>query len=155
MADKTRNAEIGLWGERIAVDWLIAAGYEIVGRRVRPTRRDEIDIIARKGFVLAFVEVKTRANEIYGRPAAAVDAAKRKALCRAAAAYLRRASFPNLYYRLDIIEVVGRIGDLNPVIRHIEDAFRFPLHYRFMCQDPQPSGFFSRLLKKVLGIKNR
>lgn len=135
-AHQTQNAETGLWGERVAANWLSGNGYTIVGRRVRPNRHDEIDIVARKGNVLAFVEVKTRAGEAFGRPASAVNAAKKWALCRAAAAFLRQAAYPDLYYRLDIIEVVGKVGDPNPVIRHLEDAFRFPLHYRFMR--PQP-----------------
>lgn len=136
--NRARTGETGLWGERVAALWLSNGGYAIVGRRVRPDRHDEIDIIARKGNVLAFVEVKTRASEVFGRPSTAVDAVKRRALCRAAAAYLRQAGYPDLYYRLDIIEVVGRAGDPAPVVRHIEDAFRFPPRYRFMR--PRPGG---------------
>lgn len=148
---RTQNAETGLWGEQVAAVWLSNHGYAIVGRRVRPDRHDEIDIIARKGDVLAFVEVKTRASEFFGRPSVAVNAAKRRALCRAAAAYLRRVRYPNLYYRLDIVEVIGHTGDPNPVVRHLEDAFRFPLHYRFMRPQPGGGGFTSRLLG-ALGI---
>lgn len=125
------TAETGLWGEQVAALWLSNHGYAIVGRRVRPDRHDEIDIIARKGDVLVFVEVKTRASEAFGRPFFAVGMAKRRALCRAAAAYLRRLRYPNLYYRLDVVEVIGRPGDPAPTVRHIEDAFRFPLRYRF------------------------
>ena len=135
----TKNAETGLWGERVAVEWLSAHGYSIVGRRVRPDRHDEIDIIVRKGDILAFVEVKTRASEFFGRPSSAVDARKRHALCRAAAAYLRRLRYPDLYYRLDIIEVIGRVGDEHPEVRHLEDAFRFPPRYRFMRPLPSES----------------
>ena len=146
-AVRTRNAETGIWGENVAAVWLSNNGYTIVGRRVRPDKHDEIDIIAQKGNVLAFVEVKTRAGEAFGRPATAVNAAKKRALCRAAAAFLRRASYPDLYYRLDIIEVIGRTGDPNPVVRHLEDAFRFPLHYRFMRPQPpdKPKGLWTRI----------
>lgn len=128
---RTRNDETGIWGENVAVARLSDAGYSILGRRVRPDRHDEIDIIARKDKVLAFIEVKTRASEAFGRPFAAVTAAKKRALCRAAAAYLRRAKYPHLYYRFDVVEVIGRTGDQNPVVRHLEDAFRFPPRYRF------------------------
>ena len=132
---RTRNDETGIWGENVAALWLSDNGYSIVGRRIRPDRHDEIDIIARKDKVLAFIEVKTRASETFGRPAAAVTAAKKRALCRAAAAYLRRAKYPRFYYRFDIIEVIGRIGDENPVVRHLEDTFRFPPRYRFCIPD--------------------
>lgn len=126
------TAELGLWGERIAAEHLIRDGWSIVGRRVRPGHRDEIDIIARKGGVLAFVEVKTRSSEAFGRPASAVGMAKRRNLCRAAAAYLRRANYPDVAYRFDIIEVVGTPdGEDQLVVRHVADAFRFPERYRF------------------------
>jgi putative endonuclease len=141
----TLNEQTGLWGEQVAADWLFGNGYAILGRRVRPNRHDEIDIVARKGDVLAFIEVKTRAGEYFGRPAAAVNAAKKKALCRAAAAYLRGARYPNLYYRFDIVEVIGRAGDPNPVVRHLEDAFRFPPRYRFMRQQPAHDSLLARL----------
>ena len=78
------SAETGLWGERVAADWLAKAGYSIVGRRVRPALHDEIDIVATKGRILAFVEVKARTSEAFGRPASSVGREKRKALCRAA-----------------------------------------------------------------------
>lgn len=133
----SQNSETGLWGERIAAASLAKNGYVIVGRRVRPDKHDEIDIIARKGPVLAFVEVKTRSGESFGRPFAAVNASKRRALCRAAAAFLRHAGYPNLYYRFDVVEVVGRVGDATPTVRIIEDAFRFPTYYRFARQRPE------------------
>lgn len=137
------NSETGLWGEDVAALSLSNNGYTIVGRRVRPNKHDEIDIVARKGNVLAFVEVKTRGSEAFGRPASAVDSAKRRALCRAAASFLRRAGYPDLCYRLDIIEVVGNQGGPNPVVRHIEDAFRFPLRYRFSPRPGRrPSPFY-------------
>ena len=125
---RTRNAETGLWGEQVAAVWLSDHGYAIVGRRVRPDRHDEIDIIARKGDVLSFVEVKTRKDERFGRPALAVDRRKRQALRRGAAAFIRRAHYPSMTYRFDIVEVVGsRESPDPPVVRHIEDAFRFPV----------------------------
>ncbi len=96
-----------------------------MGKRVRPDRRDELDLVASHGGVLAFVEVKTRTDESVARPAAAVNAPKRHALNRAARAYLRQAGFPDLIYRFDIIEVIGRPGGPPPEIRHLENAFSF------------------------------
>ena len=58
-----QRAEIqGRRGERIAAWWLRLQGWRIVGERVR-TSRGEVDIVARRGRTLAFVEVKTRGTE--------------------------------------------------------------------------------------------
>ena len=117
--------DLGAWGEGCAADWLRGNGWKILGRRVRPNRRDELDLVATRRGVLAFVEVKTRTDERVSRPAAAVNAAKRHALNRAARAFLRQAAFPDLIYRFDIVEVVGRPGTAPPAIRHHENAFPF------------------------------
>lgn len=121
-----RPLDLGLWGEDRAADHLRRDGWKILGRRVRPNRHDELDLVASRDGVLAFVEVKTRRNERFARPAAAVNASKRHALNRAARAYLRQAGYPDQIYRFDIIEVVGRPGDVpRPQIRHLENAFPF------------------------------
>ncbi len=118
----------GRWGEDVAADFLLRAGYRILGRRVRPDQHDEIDLVVRKDESLVFVEVKTRASEDFGRPFEAVNAAKRKALNRAAVRYLRQLNFPKLYYRFDTIEVIGTEGE-EPLVRHIENAFPFDRRY--------------------------
>lgn len=123
--ERPRSAVVGAWGEERAVAFLRGAGFSVLGRNVRPNRRDEIDVVVRKGAVLAFVEVKTRRREDFGRPMAAVDRAKRHALNRAAAAYLRKSRHPDLFYRFDVVEVVGLPEDGEPQIRHIENAFPF------------------------------
>ena len=122
----------GRWGERLAAWHLFFHGCRILDRNWR-FGRYEIDIVARKGNVLAFVEVKTRRDERFGRPALAVDRRKRQALCRGAAAFIRRANNPAFTYRFDIVEVIGsRTSPDPPVVRHIEDAFRFPPNRRFV-----------------------
>ncbi len=126
-----RSAVVGLWGEEQAAAFLQANGFTILGRNVRPDKRDEIDLVARTGETLVFVEVKTRRREDFGRPLMAVDKKKRHALNRAAAAYLRRAKFPNLYYRFDVIEVLGQPEEGEPVIRHLDDAFPFEQRFKF------------------------
>ena len=122
---------IGNWGEAQAAGFLAEQGYQILGRNVRPNRHDEIDIVALTGQILVFVEVKTRRQEQYGRPLRAVDIKKRHALNRAAAAYLRKAKFPNMFYRFDVIEVLGQPGDKAPIIRHLENAFQFESRFKF------------------------
>jgi putative endonuclease len=91
--------------------------------------RDELDLLARDGDVLVFVEVKTRRGEDFGRPSDAVDRAKRRTMSRAAARYIGKLRRRDLYFRFDVVEVVGEPGDSSPDIRHIENAF--PLESRY------------------------
>lgn len=119
----------GLWGEELAARMLTGKGYKILGTRVRLDARDEIDIVARDDEALVFVEVKTRKAEHYGRPAEAVDRAKRHALSRAAARYLKRIKFPPVNFRFDVVEVTGSIGCEDPKINHIRNAFNLDRIY--------------------------
>lgn len=112
----------GLWGEREAELFLVAKGYRILSRRFRVTLRDEVDLVARDGEVLVFVEVKTRKTESYGRPLSAVDRKKRHVMSRAAVRYLQRLNKP-VNFRFDVVEVIGSRENGNPKIRHIENAF--------------------------------
>jgi putative endonuclease len=126
-----RSAVVGAWGEERASSFLKTEGYTVLGRNVRMNRHDEIDIVARKGDVLVFVEVKTRRREEFGRPLMSVDREKRHALNRAAAAYLRKARYPDLFYRFDVIEVLGQPEEGEPLIRHLDDAFPFEKRFVF------------------------
>jgi len=114
----------GLWGERIAERALRHKGYRILGRRVRFGPREELDLVARDGNDLVFVEVKTRASEDYGRPIDAVSPDKQRLLVRAAWGYLRRLGKRRPeYIRFDVVEVIGRAEDGEPTVNHIENAF--------------------------------
>lgn len=77
----------GQRAEDEAAQWLEAQGLEVVARNVT-TNAGEIDIVAREGEVLCFVEVKARASDAYGEAIEAVDARKQRRLARAAALYL-------------------------------------------------------------------
>ncbi len=126
---RAAHLETGEWGERLAVSYLKRNGYSILSTRFR-IRKDEIDIIARTKHFLIFVEVKTRKNIDFGRPAAAVDRKKRRNMSRAAAAYVKKLGQrkpPCL--RFDIIEVIGEPGDEDPEIKHIENAFQADERY--------------------------
>ena len=134
------TAEFGRWGEDAAVDALVRKGYKILGRRVRPNRHDEIDIVARDGDTIAFVEVKTRRSEAFGRPAAAVRREKRHALNRAATAYLRKLGFPQCFCRFDVVEVVAAPGEAPSAVRHLENAFPFEISRRIPTSKGTPAG---------------
>ena len=126
---KHSTDETGLWGEARAAKFLRRNGYRVIGRRVRIGTRDEIDIVARDGDTLVFVEVKTRATEDFGRPSDAVDRAKRRNLSRAAVRYLRKKKFPDVCFRFDIVEVIGSKDARESTIRHIENAFPLDRKY--------------------------
>jgi putative endonuclease len=116
------HLKTGLWGEEQAATFLEKKGHKVLSRRFRVTARDEFDLITRVGGILVFVEVKTRKSELFGRPATAVDRAKRHHLSRAAIRYLQRLKKP-VNFRFDVVEVVGEKEGPDPVIRHIESAF--------------------------------
>ena len=124
------NLVAGEWGEKEAARMLAAKGYRILGRRVRIGRRDEIDLVARDGEILVFVEVKTRKSEGYGRPLSAVDRHKRYVLSRGAVRYLMKLKKRPPYFRFDVVEVVGSPGDAAPTLRHVESAFTLDPRYR-------------------------
>ena len=129
MTVRREHLETGKWGERTAARLLKKKGFKILGRRVTVGRRDEIDLVARDGKCLVFVEVKTRGSERFGRPAEAVDRAKRHTLSRAAVRYLQAAKAKPVNFRFDVVEIVGSPMDSDPLTRHIEDAFALDARY--------------------------
>lgn len=130
-AQEPRHLAVGRWGEALAEQHLRAAGLKIRGRRVRVGRRDEIDLIAQDGPQLVFVEVKSRRSERFGRPIAAVDRAKRQRMSRAAVRYIRKLQNPKIFFRFDVVEVIGRPEDPPDavVVRHISNAFTLDRRY--------------------------
>lgn len=105
-------------------------GYRILGQRVRVGKHDELDIVARHGEVLVFVEVKTRKGEDYGRPISSVNQSKRHSLSRAAIEYMKQLHKKPDYFRFDVVEIVGSEDSADPVVRHIENAFTLDRGYR-------------------------
>jgi putative endonuclease len=93
-------------------------------------RRGEIDLIFRDGKSLVFVEVKTRSSEAWTRPAAAVNARKRRLLSLAALEYLRRIKNPQVPVRFDIVEVLLCDGAVRE-IRHLPNTFALTPPFRY------------------------
>ncbi|MCM1355312.1 MAG: YraN family protein [Staphylococcus sp.] len=110
--------ELGRWGEEIAREHLLTLGYAISGENMR-IAGVEIDFIAMKDDVIAFVEVKTRAND-FTDPADAIDSRKRRRLVKAADTYMRSYNLPH-EPRFDIVLIIG--NPLHYEIEHIPDAF--------------------------------
>jgi len=122
------HLKTGRLGEAQAEKFLKKAGLKIIARNVQ-VGYDELDLIAMQGDTLIFVEVKTRASEAFGRPAAAVNRAKRKKLSRAAMHFLKKRKLRPPYIRFDVVEVIGD----PPEIRHIPNAFQLEGRYRIWC----------------------
>ena len=98
--NRRRAEQQGRTGERIAAWWLRLHGWRIVGERVR-TRRGEVDIVARRGRTLAFVEVKTRADA--ASLASAIDEYRLRRVIDAAHALLPRYGTGALEIRIDVM----------------------------------------------------
>jgi putative endonuclease len=92
----------GRIGERIAVALLRQAGYTVLEQNVR-CGRVELDIVAREGAVLVFVEVKARWSDRYGAPEEAITPAKRRNLLSAAGQYLRSRQLEDQEWRVDVL----------------------------------------------------
>ncbi|MBI98474.1 MAG: YraN family protein [Verrucomicrobiales bacterium] len=118
----------GRLGERAAKRHLRRAGLKFLTGNFK-TRRGEIDLIFRDEGCLVFVEVKTRSSEEWSRPAAAVDAAKKRRLSKVAMEYVRLLKDRQVKFRFDIVEVLW--GDGRPrEIRHLPNAFALARPYR-------------------------
>ena len=118
----SRNKPLGDRGERMAADFLERGGWTILARNFRIGHR-EVDLVARLGEVVAFVEVKTRAGLGYGHPLEAITLKKRREIRQVAQCWVDRHGQPGDEYRYDAISVLIVDGG-GPVIEHVEDAWR-------------------------------
>jgi putative endonuclease len=112
---------LGVSGEHLACEALVRRGYEILATRYR-TRVGEIDIVARDGPTLVFVEVKTRTTEVCGMPAEAVTRRKQRRIVTMARWYLTEHGLHGTLCRFDVVSVLCRPGR-PPAIEVIKDAF--------------------------------
>ncbi|MCX7933980.1 MAG: YraN family protein [Planctomycetota bacterium] len=112
--------QIGDQGEEIAVQFLAKNGYVIVDRKVA-LRRGEIDIVARQGGDLVFVEVKTRTNTACGAPAEAVTPEKARRLALGVREYIYANLLTDEPMRCDVVSVLLP-AEGKPQIEIIRDA---------------------------------
>lgn len=114
--------EIGSLGERIAADYLSATGCKVLYRNYRGPRGGEIDLVARDGKTLAFVEVKTRTRKGWGRPLDAVNLSKQELIERGANAWLKLLKRRDMVWRFDVVEVI--LADGEPAqVNVVKNAF--------------------------------
>ena len=117
---QTPRDSMGDRGENLAARFLRDLGYRIITRNFR-CESGELDIVAREGDVLVFVEVKTRSYDDPS-PEDQVHAAKQQQLTRVAKIYLSRYGTPQPPARFDVVAVIWPEGR-EPIIRHIPHAF--------------------------------
>lgn len=108
-------------GENLACAVLQKKGYEIVERNYH-YGHGEIDIVARDGNTLVFVEVKTRKNLEFGPPELAITKGKQKQIKKIAEAYLYEKNIKDTDCRIDVVAILFQ-GKERPKINHIINAF--------------------------------
>ncbi len=106
MTSGKQRLAIGRWGEDIAARYLARHGYEILDRNYR-TPAGELDIVAREGDAIVFVEVKTRRSSAFGPPQAAVTPTKAAHIIAAAQHYLLDTARESGDWRIDVVAVFG------------------------------------------------
>jgi len=121
MKEKSGNSSLGKTGESIAATFLKGAGFRILERNFRCVC-GELDIVARDGRSLVFVEVKCRNNKAYGPPQLAVTAFKQRQISKAALVWLSKRRLFDADARFDVVAIVLHEHDL-PEIEHIRNAF--------------------------------
>ena len=114
---------LGRWGEDQAARVLEERGWRILARNYRFGRR-EVDLVARRGAVLAFVEVKTRAGRGFGEPEESVTALKRREVEAVARDFVRRHRIGSLEIRFDVVAIVVGPGRRVERLTHIPGAWR-------------------------------
>ena len=111
---------LGKTGEDLACRELERRGYEIIARRYR-RRGGELDIIARDGATLVFVEVKAREGHAFGEAAEAVTMIKRRRIVQLALDYVTRHRLTASPCRFDVVSIHLEAGE--PVVEVYENAF--------------------------------
>lgn len=115
------NISLGKYGEEIAVAYLKSQKYAVIERNYR-CKCGELDIIAREGKTLVFVEVKTRRNVSYGPPQLSVTLFKQRQISKASLVYISSTKNENVLARFDVIAICLREHE-KPSIEHIKNAF--------------------------------
>ena len=112
---------VGAYGERVAVRCLEDAGYAVLDRNWR-CPEGELDVVAVRGGVVVFVEVKCRRSAAFGAPLLAVTPGKAARLRAAAARWLALRDLGDAEVRFDVVSVL-RPRSGAAVVEHVEAAF--------------------------------
>ncbi len=112
---------VGRWGEAEAQRYLEGLGWTVVAKNWH-CRFGEVDLIARDGEMVVFVEVKTRRRRSFGLPEEAITPSKRRRLLRSASTYLDENSLQGVDWRIDVVAIEGRPGRTPARLDHYRDA---------------------------------
>jgi putative endonuclease len=112
---------LGRWGEDTAVEYLRTSGHVILERNLR-TRDGELDIVAQKGGLLVFVEVKTRSENALLQPEEAVTPRKQRRMLAVAERYLQEHPGSGDAWQFDVIAIVRHPGS-KATLEHFENVF--------------------------------
>ena len=118
--------EMGSYYENLACEHIVSSGGKILSRNFR-CKRGEIDIIAKDGKYLVFVEVKYRTSTRYGTAEAAVDFRKQRVICRVSDYYIKRFGISSDYpIRYDVVTIA--VDETSAIhIRWHKNAFSYIL----------------------------
>jgi putative endonuclease len=117
----TRRQSLGHLGESLAAAFLEKKGYTILERN-RRTPYGEIDLIARRDNVIAFIEVKTRASKSFGPPEISITQRKEEHMRSAAEYYIQQHSELFYDWRIDAVTIQLRADSTPPLIDHFENV---------------------------------
>lgn len=117
------NKDIGSLGENLAENYIKNHGYIFIERNFR-CKIGEIDIIGKDKDYIAFIEVKARYNDYYGRPAEAVNCYKQNKLYKAAEFYIMKNKLYDYNFRFDVIEVLLKLESNRYELRLLKNAFQ-------------------------------
>lgn len=112
---------LGNWGEGVAAVQLEAEGYAIVARNWR-CAAGEIDLVARDGETLVFVEVKTRRGRAYGAPEEALTPRKAQKLLQLGAQYVYEQALGDINWRIDLVAIELDARGLLLRCNHVRNA---------------------------------
>ncbi len=116
------NKTYGNWGEEQASKYIQSLGYEVIERNFR-NRLGEIDIVAKDGATICFIEVKTRYSLSKGKPFESVTYVKQGKLIKLALSYLKyRFQTTQIKSRFDVISII-QDQQAHLQIKHIKNAF--------------------------------
>ncbi len=116
-----RSHRFGQSCEDLAAAALLDRGWTVLARNYR-WRRKEIDLIVRRGRIVAFVEVKGRSNAAFGHPLDAIHSLKRREIEQVARGWISRHGQSDDVYRFDAVAVT--MGSSTSCVDHIADAWR-------------------------------
>lgn len=120
---KSLNKAIGNYGENLAEEYIKAMGYIVLNRNFR-CKIGEIDLIAKDGDFIVFIEVKSRYGNLYGSPCESITYYKKVKIFNTAQVYILKNKLNKYKFRFDVIEVFLNKENNSTNINLIKDAFQ-------------------------------